>query len=269
VPEWPLSAERQRELVVAAEGGDEESRRQLVESFLPAIRGLARRFAAGGRVLPSELTQEGIAGLLFATRRFDPRIGTPFWAYASFWVRKAMQDLLEEVTRPVALSDHAVRGLAQIRAARRDYVDAHAAEPSPAQLAVATGFTRTQLESLLVVEQTPRGLDEPLRDDDEEEGSVTLGDMIADPEAEDAYQHVLDAMEVRDLGRRLDEREHTVLWSHYGLGRPSQSLTEIGAGLGLTAERVRQIEAGALKKLREMAAEPLSAPALEIREPGA
>jgi RNA polymerase primary sigma factor len=219
-------------------------------------------------VQPSELTQEGIAGLLFATRRFDPRIGTPFWAYASFWVRKAMQDLLEEVTRPVVLSDHAVRGLAQIRAARRDYVDAHAAEPSPAQLAVATGFTRTQPESLLAVEQPPRGLDEPLGEDDEE-GSATLGDTIADPEAEDAYQHVLDAIEVRDLARRLDEREHTVLWSHYGLGRPSQSLTEIGAGLGLTAERVRQIEAGALKKLRDVAAEPLSAAALEIREPRA
>jgi RNA polymerase sigma factor (sigma-70 family) len=265
---WPISAERQRELVVAAEGGDEESRRQLVESFLPAIRGLARRFAAGGRVGRSELTQEGIAGLLFATRRYDPRIGTPFWAYASFWVRKAMQDLLEEVTRPVALSDHAVRGLARIRAARRDYAHAHAAEPTTAQLAAATGFTRTQLESLLAVEQTPRGLDEPLSEDDEE-GPATFGDMIADPEAEDEYQHVLDAMEVRDFARRLDERERTVLWSHYGLDRPSQSLTQIGAVLGLTAERVRQIEAGALKKLRDVAAEPSAAAAFEIPEPRA
>jgi DNA-directed RNA polymerase sigma subunit (sigma70/sigma32) len=105
VPGSPLSAERERELVVAAEGGDEEACRQLIQAFLPAIRGLARRFAAGGRVRLSELRQEGIAGLLFATRRYDPRAGTPFWAYASFWVRKAMQDLLAEVTRPVALSE--------------------------------------------------------------------------------------------------------------------------------------------------------------------
>jgi RNA polymerase sigma factor (sigma-70 family) len=240
---------------VAAEGGDDEARRQLVESFLPAIQGLARRFGAGGRVEHRELMQEGIAGLLFATRRYDPQIGTPFWAYASFWVRKAMQDLLAEVARPVALSDHAVRGLAQIRAARRDFMDAHAAEPTREWLATATGFTRAQLDSLLAVDRAPRGLDEPLGED-EWGGPATLGDMIPDPGAEAAYQHVLDGMEMRDLARRLDERETTVLWCHYGLGRPPQSLSQIGGSLGLSAERVRQIEGEALKKLRDAVAEP-------------
>src|SRR5438105_3458557 len=123
----------------AAESGDQEACRQLIDSFLPAIRGLARRFAANSGVQQSELTQEGIAGLLFAARRYDSRLGNPFWAYASFWVRKAMQDLLAEITRPVALSDHAVRGLAQVRAARRDYLNVHAAEPTADQLATATG----------------------------------------------------------------------------------------------------------------------------------
>jgi RNA polymerase sigma factor (sigma-70 family) len=240
---------------VAAEGGDEEACRQLIHAFLPAIQGLARRFAGGGRVQRSELMQEGIAGLLFATRRYDPRTGTPFWAYASFWVRKAMQDLLAEVTRPVALSDHAVRGLARIRAARRDYVDAHATDPTADQLAAATGFTRSQVESLLAVERTPRGFDDPLGVD-EEGVPATLGETLADPEAEDDYQHVLDEMELSEFARRLDERERTVLWRHYGLGRPPQTLSQIGASLGITAERVRQIEAGALKRLRDAVAEP-------------
>lgn len=252
----PLSAER--ELVVAAEGGDREARRELVELFLPAIRGRARRFAAGSRVQLSELTQEGIAGLLFATSRYDPRLGTPFWAYASFWVRKAMQDLLAELTRPVVLPDHAVRGLAQIRAARRDYANAHSAEPTTDDLAAATGLPRAQLDRLLRVERTPRPLDEPLEADDGE-GAATLGDMIPDPEAEDQYQRVLDEMEVRDLAGRLEERERTVLWRHYGLGRPAETLSQIGGGLGVTAERVRQIEAEALKKLRDAAAEPPNA----------
>ncbi len=266
----PLSTERERDLVVAAEGGDEAARRQLVESFLPAIQGLARRFAVDDRITRIELIQEGIAGLLFATRRYDPTIGTPFWAYASFWVRKAMQDLLAEVTRPVALTDHAVRGLAQIRAARREYVDAHAAEPTTDQLAAATGLGRAQLDSLLAVERTPRGLDEPLGDD-EGGGQATVGNTIADPEAEEAYRRVLVEIEVQDLARRLDERETIVLWGHYGLSGPPQSLSQIGEGLGLTAERVRQIEVAALKKLRDAAAESPGSDegAFEIREPGA
>lgn len=251
----PISAKRERELVVAAEGGDEQACRQLIDSFLPAIRGLARRFAANGGVQQNELTQEGIVGLLFATRRYDSRRGTPFWAYASFWVRKAMQDLLAELKRPVALSDHAVRGLAQIRAARRKYMEACACEPTADQLAAATGFSRAHLDSLLAVEQAPRSLDEPLGVDAGGD-SATLGDTLADPEAEDEYGHVLDEMAVRDFARGLDERERMVLWRHYGLGRPPQTLTQIGDSLGLTAERVRQIEAGALTKLREAAAAP-------------
>jgi RNA polymerase primary sigma factor len=157
------------------------------------------------------------------------------------------------VTRPVALSDHAVRGLAQIRAVRRDYMDAHTSEPTADQLAAATGFTRVQVESLLAVERMPRGLDDPLGVD-EQGVPATLGDTIADPEAENEYQHVLDDMELREFAQRLNERERTVLWCHYGLDRPSQTLTQIGASLGITAERVRQIEAGALQKLRDAVA---------------
>jgi RNA polymerase primary sigma factor len=249
-----LSAEQVRELVVATERGDRAASRQLVDSFLPAIGGVARRFRGGGQVQRSELMQEGVAGLLFAAKRYDPRTGTPFWAYASFWVRKAMQELVAEVTRPFAISDHAVRNLARIRGARRAHVLARGAEPTQAELAAATGFTLSQLDSLLAIERMPRGFEEPLSA--EGANGATVGDAIADPRAEQEYEHVLDEMEVRDLARRLDERERAVLWGHYGLGQAAQTLSEIGAGLGLTAERVRQIEADALKKLREAAAEP-------------
>jgi RNA polymerase primary sigma factor len=249
-----LSAAHERDLVVATEGGDRVAGRQLVESFLPAIAGVARRYRSDGQLQHSELMQEGIAALLFAAKRYDPSQRTPFWGYASFWVRKAMQELVAEVTRPVALSDHAVRGLAQIKGARRDHLRAHGSEPTRAELAAATGFTGEQVDSLLATDRTARSLEEPLAT--ETGTTATFGETIPDPGAELKYEHVLDAIEVRDLTGQLDEREHAVLSGHYGLGQPPKTLSEIGATLGLTAERVRQIEASALEKLRELAAQP-------------
>jgi RNA polymerase sigma factor (sigma-70 family) len=243
--------------VVATEAGDEAACRQLVDAFLPAIGAVARRFGSGGRVQRSELMQEGVAGLLFAAQRYDPRMKTPFWGYASFWVRKAMQELIAEVTRPVALSDHAIRGLAQVKAARRDHLQAYGAEPTRGELAAATGFTPAQVDSLLASDRPPRSFEEPL--DSGETATGSFGETVPDPGAEKEYEQVLDRLEigvVRDLANRLDEREHTILWDHYGLGGPSHTLNEIGADLGLTAERVRQIEKEALDKLRQAAAQP-------------
>jgi RNA polymerase sigma factor (sigma-70 family) len=256
-----LSVREELDLVVAAEAGDPVACRGLVEAFLPAIAGLARGFDRGGAVERTELIQEGVAGLLHATRRYDPRLETPFWAYASFWVRKAMQDLTSELVRPVALSDRAVRGLARIRAARREHLQTHAVEPTSAELSRATGFTPDQLESLLATERTPRGIDESLHG--EEAATATVGEAIADPAAEREYEEVLDRIELREVRRladELDERERTVVSAHYGLGQSAQTLNQIGAALGLTAERARQIEGGALTKLREALAEPVLQP---------
>ena len=246
---------------MAAEAGDAPACRQLVEAFLPAIAGIARSYDRGGGVERTELIQEGVAGLLFAVRRYDAGLGTPFWAYASFWVRKAMQELVAELTRPVALSDRAVRSLAQIRAARRDHQQAHGGEPTIEELGRATGLTPSQVESLLATERAPRGIEEPLRGDDE--GTGTLADTIADPVAEQEYDDVLSGIEVEEvrvLADRLDDRERTVLSAHYGLGQSAQTLTQIGAALGLTAERARQIESAALAKLRAGLAEPALQP---------
>jgi RNA polymerase sigma factor (sigma-70 family) len=250
-----LTALRARDLVIATEAGDADASRTLVEAYLPAIAALARGFQTGLGVGRQELVQEGVAGLLFAARRFDDRLNTPFWAYASFWVRKAMQELVAELTRPVALSDRAVRALAQIRSARREYLQAHGSEPTNEELSRATGFTVAQLESLLATERRPRGVEEPLRVDGQT--TTTFGDTIVDPVAEEAYEHVLDTIEireVRDLAEQLDERERTVIRAHYGLGGPTQTLNQIGGALGLTGERARQIEAVALDRLREACA---------------
>jgi RNA polymerase primary sigma factor len=245
-----LTALQERDLVIAAGRGDCDACRKLVEALLPAIADLARSFK-NSRVERLELLQEGVAGLLVAARRYDTTLNTPFWAYASFWVRKAMQELVAELARPVALSDRAVRELAQIRRARSEHLQMHAVEPTTDELSRATGLTPAQLERLQATERTPRSTQEQLTDADE--ATATIGDTIVDPTAEQAYQQVLDAFEirdVRDLTEQLDERERIVIRAHYGLGQDTQTLSEIGAGLGLTAERARQIEAAALSKLR-------------------
>jgi RNA polymerase primary sigma factor len=251
-----LTAWQERDLVIAAECGDSDACRKLVETFLPSIAGLANGLQSQA-VEHRELLQEGVAGLLFAARRYDAGLNTPFWAYASFWVRKAMQELVAELARPVSLSDRAVRDLARIRSARRDYQQTHRAEPTIEELSQATGLTRAQLESLQATERAPRALDEQLAADGQ--SRPALADTIVDPAAEQAYQQVLDELEigsVRDLTEELDERERSVVRAHYGLGMEAQTLSEIGAGLGLTAERTRQIEAAALSRLRARLAQP-------------
>jgi RNA polymerase primary sigma factor len=255
-----LTARQERDLVVAAETGDADARRKLVEAFMPAIASLAGGFLSGMGVGHQELVQEGVAGLLVAARRYDADLNTCFWAYASFWIRKAMQELVAELTRPVALSDRAVRALALIRAVRREYTRAHGAEPTNQELSEATGYTPQQLESLQATERRPRHLEERLRPDSD--APATVGDTIIDPDAEQAYEQVLDDLEIRelrDLADQLSERERAVLRAHYGLGEPSRTLDQIGAGLGLTAERARQIELGALNKLRDAFAQPAPA----------
>ena len=251
-PAERLTPEQERELVTAIGAGDADASPKLVSACLPAIATLAALFPTGAGVALEELLQEGVAGLLLATRRYDSTRGTPFWAYASFWVRKAMQELVAELTRPVALSDRAVRALARLKAARGEHLVAHGAEPTSAELSDATGFTLAQLESLQAIERRPRAMEEPAVA--HAGATATVGDTIVDPSAERAFQRVLDRIEVhkvRDLADQLDRRERAVIRAHYGLGEPAQTLKQIGGSLGLTAERARQIEAGALDKLRD------------------
>jgi RNA polymerase primary sigma factor len=245
---------RERELVLAAAAGDHAACEELVEAFLPAIAGVARRYLAAYSVQRSELLQEGVVGLLRAVKRFDPTLGTPFWAYASWWVRQAMQELVSELARPTVLSDRAQRALARVREARRAYVQDYGREPSTAELRAASGLSREQVESILAVESAPRVLSEPLQVDGWTAG--TLGEQIADPVSEDEYERIIEQLlteQVRTLIDALDDRERSILYAHYGVGCPSQTFREIGGSLSLSAERVRQIEEHALVKLRAAA----------------
>ena len=247
----------EHELVRAAKGGDGAAKAKLIEAFLPLIASVARIYRSSQAVDRIELMQEGVVGLLRALECYDPTRGTPFGSYASWWVRQAMQRLVAELTRPVVLSDRALRQLARVNDAHRAQLQARGREPSPAELAAATGLTREQVENLIAAERAPRAVEEPVA---AEEGRVgTLGDLIADPVAEDEYERVVSQLEIeelRSLLSGLSDRERAVLRARYGLDGPERTLREIGSAEGLSAERVRQIEQRALGKLRAAAAGP-------------
>jgi RNA polymerase sigma factor (sigma-70 family) len=239
----------ERALVLKAKDGDTTAKAHLVEAFMPLISSVARAYRSG-HVSRLELLQEGVVGLLRAVEGFDPDRGTPFWAYASWWVRQAMQQLVSELTRPVVLSDRALRHLARMRDAQRDSMQQNGREATAAELAERTGLTGEQVDNLLATERSPRSLDEPIPG---EEGAVgTFGDLLVDPLAEDEYERVLARIEVDELHTMLaglSDRERSVLRARYGLDGPEQTLRDVGGHMGLSGERVRQIERRALGKL--------------------
>lgn len=248
---------RERTLVLAAAGGDVSARERLVLTFMPAIGSVARLYRGSPGVERAELMQEGVVGLLRALERYQPGMGTPFWAYASWWVRQAMQDLVSDVTRPIVLSDRALRAMARVKRARQAHAQLNMREPSSAELAEATGLPLAQVETLLTLEQAPRSLEEPLRGDTA--AGATARELLVDPVGEDDYERIVEhagVEEIRTLTELLDERERKVLYEHYGLDRKPQTLRQIGSHLGLSAERVRQIEQHALAELRLALAEP-------------
>jgi RNA polymerase primary sigma factor len=248
--EYPIPR-RELDLVLAAQGGSEKARAELVEAFIVPIARIARLYRGARGISREELMQEGVVGLLRALARYDPAFGTPFWAYATWWVRQAMQQIVAELTRPVVLSDRAMRQLARVRSAEREHLQSHRKQPTLGELAADTGMSRAQVENLVAAGRLARGLDEPLAG---EEQGASLGDLLPDPRAEDAYERVpLHAATgaVNDLLDVLDGREQMIMRGRYGLDGPEQTLRELANTLGLSAERVRQIEQGALDKLRE------------------
>jgi RNA polymerase primary sigma factor len=245
-----LPTELERGLVAAAQEGDVHARAQLVEAHMPLIGSVARTYRDSSRVERIELLQEGVVGLLRALERFEPQRGTPFWAYAGWWVRQAMQQLVSELTRPAVLSDRALRQLAQVKDAHHRVESASGREPTRDELAAESGLQREQVDNLLAIDRPARSTEEQLIGED---GAVgTFGELLVDPLAEEEYERVLTAIEAQELLALLaglSDRERAIVRARYGLDGEEQSLRQIAERLGLSAERVRQLEQRALGKL--------------------
>ncbi|HEX7300106.1 MAG TPA: sigma factor-like helix-turn-helix DNA-binding protein [Solirubrobacteraceae bacterium] len=246
-----LGAERQ--LVLAARTGHPDMRDRFVEAFLPLVGSVARIYRDTASVDRAELMQEGVVGLLRALDRFDPSRGTPFWAYASWWVRQAMQQVVSELSRPVVLSDRALRHLARLKDRQREYAQAHGAEPTLKELADAAGLTVDQVHSLFTAERPARALEEPVNGED---GGSTFGELLSDARGQEGFEQVVLRYGIDQLPcllRELSERESAIVRARYGLDGQEKTLRELGASMGVSAERVRQIEQSALEKMRAAA----------------
>jgi RNA polymerase sigma factor (sigma-70 family) len=242
-------------LVLAAQARPGPERDRLVQMYTPLIGSIARTYLGTRDVERRELMQEGVVGLLRALPRYDPTLGASFWAYASWWVRQAMQQLVSEMARPIVLSDRAMRQIARIWAAQRRFAQSNGREASLRELAELTGFSLEHVECLVSATRRPRALEEPVGGDNED-GAV-LGDRVADPRGEDAYEVVPLRIACEELPRlldALDERERGIVRDRFGLDGPARTLRELAGSLGVSAERVRQIEQESLQKCRVAAA---------------
>jgi RNA polymerase primary sigma factor len=244
----------ERRLVRAAQDGDRRAREELVEAFLPLIAGVAHLYRCSTSITRVELLQEGVVGLLRALERYDPAVNVPFWGYASWWVRQAMQQLVAELTRPLVLSDRTLRQLAQLKRAHGDFVQRRGHRPTGEELALDSGLTGEQIRDLLAVERLPQSLDEPVAGFDGELGA--FGELLVDALASDAYEQLLDDSEIeqiRVLLGSLNQRERSILRSRYGLDGREQSLREVGEAARLERRASATDEERALGKLRAAA----------------
>jgi RNA polymerase sigma factor (sigma-70 family) len=236
-----------------AQAGDEAAREELIRRLLPLVHATARRYRTEG-LEQADLLQEGIVGLLRALQRFDPERGVPFAAFATWWIRQSLQEARGDFMRPLRLPPKALRQLSQLKSEHQRIYEGERRSAKVGELAERTNIELGQAEALLVADARERSLDEPIASMDAELG--TLGDLLEDPLSAAAYEDVVDAVageQLRALLSRLTEREREVVRARFGFDAPAEKLSDVGERLGVSAERVRQIEERALAKLRSAA----------------
>ena len=245
-----LTFEEEQQLALGIKAGDQQSRQAFIEANLKLVVSLARRYQGRGLSL-DDLIQEGNLGLLRAVDKFDATRGLKFSTHAFWWIRQAMTRALADQGRSVRLPVYLQGTLQRLKRLHACLQQDLEREPTAAELAGQMGISLQKLGELIRASQEAVSLDWPIGEEDDLELGSVLEDHVAQAPAE-AAGHLLLQAQVQDLLDRLTEREHAVISLRYGLadGR-SRTLEEVGKAFHVTRERVRQIEARALRTLRE------------------
>lgn len=237
------------DLAQRAAAGDELARRRLIESNLRLVIAIARRYTSTGVPL-TDLIQEGNLGLMRAAEKFDYRRGCHFGTYATWWIRQAVSRAAGEQSRLIHLPEHVATRLRKVRRIAAQLSQENGLDPMPEQIAEACNIDVNEVIDLLGIIEQPVSLDAPVDDEARYSLADTLEDSAAPAPSETASQHLLGEELHRALAL-LTPRERSVITLRYGIGDGrSRTLLEVGKELGISRERVRQLEVVALMKLR-------------------
>ncbi len=244
-----LTAEEEIALAKRMEQGDVEAQKRLAEANLRLVVSIAKRYVGRGMMF-LDLIQEGNLGLIKAVEKFDYNKGYKFSTYATWWIRQAITRAIADQARTIRIPVHMVETINKLIRVSRQLLQSLGRDPSPDEIAKEMGITVERVHEISKIAQEPVSLETPIG----EEEDSHLGDFIEDHEAPapiDAAFFVLLKEQLEDVLKTLTPREEKVLRLRFGLddGR-ARTLEEVGQSFGVTRERIRQIEAKALRKLR-------------------